>query len=325
MGADEDDLAGEVGPGDLGDDVGDGDVFADAVGEGEGDGDGTGFGVAVEEAFEEGDVFGADLGFGDGIDGAGEIEGDEGFGAVGAAGGEDGGGGEGAKAIEAREELLQGGLLAEALVLEEGDGAFDLRGEAVEGAGGEGGDVEDVAADAGGGGGGAPADGVEVEGVVDGGEDMAGGGLRLPGGGDGPDLGVDVGEAELLEVLLSPVGSAHVVGGAGEAGADGVGELAVVLIGLSVEEDVADEVADGGAGLGCDGGGSGLRGLGASGSGGEGKEDEGGKELTGCAGDGGHAFRYTEVCGLKSPREGLRLAGSDSVADMFVRTALWPV
>jgi len=88
-----------------------------------------------------------------------------------------------------------------------------------------------------------------VEGVVDGGEDVSGGGLGLPSGGDGPELGVDVGEAEIAKVLLGPVGGAHVDGGAGEAGADGVGELAVVLVGLPVEEDVADEVADGGAGV----------------------------------------------------------------------------
>ncbi len=44
--------------------------------------------------------------------------------------------------------------------------------------------------------------------------------------------------------------------------------------------------------------------MGASGSGGKGKKHEGGKELAGRAADGGHGFRYTEVCGSKSLRRG---------------------
>ena len=57
-----------------------------------------------------------------------------------------------------------------------------------------------------------------------------------------------------MELLEGPGDGVDVVGGAGEAGADGVGELAVVVVGLSVDEDFADEVADGGAGIGGDGG-----------------------------------------------------------------------
>ena len=298
MGADEDDLVDEVAAGDLGDDVGDGDVLADAVGEGELEGDGAGVGGAVEQAFEEGGVFVADLGFGEGFEVAGEVEGGEGFGAVGTAGGEDGGGMEGAEAIEAGEEQLEGGFFAEGFVIKEGDVAVDLAGEAIENAGGEGGDIEDGSFD-GGGGGGAPAIGVEVEGVIDGSKDAAGGGVGLPGGGDGPGFGVNVGEAEFVKVCLGPSGGAHVVRGAGEAGADGVGELAVVLVSLPVEEDVAEELADGGAGVGGDGGGGGGLSGGVGGSDGGDCEDEGrGTKACGDRGFGGHSFRYTQVGGV---------------------------
>jgi len=139
VGAEEDELIfeGGVGAGDLGDDVGDGDVLPDAVGEGEVDGDGSGLGIVGEEAFEEGGVFGADLGFGDGVDGGSEIEGSEDFGAVGVTGGEDSGGAEGAEAVETGEDLLGGGLFAEGFGVEEDDGTADFRGGAVEDAGGE--------------------------------------------------------------------------------------------------------------------------------------------------------------------------------------------
>ncbi len=117
---------GEIGAGELCDDVGDLDVLPDAIREGEVDGDGGGVGGVLEQAFEEGGVFGADLGFGDGIDGGVEVEGAEDLGAVGIAGGEDGGGVEGAEAIEAGEDLLGGGLFAVGLVVDEDDGAADL-------------------------------------------------------------------------------------------------------------------------------------------------------------------------------------------------------
>ena len=50
MGADDDDLVGELAAADFGDDVGDGDVLPDAVGEGEVEGNVVG--VVIEEATE---------------------------------------------------------------------------------------------------------------------------------------------------------------------------------------------------------------------------------------------------------------------------------
>ncbi len=64
---------------------------------------------------------------------------------------------------------------------------------------------------------------------------------------------MDVGEAEGFELLLRPSDGVDVVLGAGEARADVVGYLAIVLVGLTVDHDVADDVGDGGARLRGDG------------------------------------------------------------------------
>ncbi len=63
-----------------------------------------------------------------------------------------------------------------------------------------------------------------------------GGAVGFPGGGDRPFLGVNVCEAERLELLLGPFGGAHVICGAREARADHVGEMGVVFVGLAVED-----------------------------------------------------------------------------------------
>ncbi len=178
MGADDDDGAGIFAAGDLGDDVVDLGGGTDAVFEGKVDGDGAGF----EEAFDEELVFEADLGDGEGGEFAVETEGAGVLGAVGAAGHEDGFGGEGVDDADGLEEIADGGVFAEAGVVDEDDGAGDFIFYCVEFFDGkELADVVDGAGDAFGGGGGTPTGGVDVEGLGARGEDGAGGwGLGLP-------------------------------------------------------------------------------------------------------------------------------------------------
>ncbi len=111
--------------------------------------------------------------------------------------------------------------------------------------------VDDLALDAAFGSGGAPAEGVDVERLEARLENLAGSGdFGLPECRHGEGLGVDVGEAEGFELIDCPGDGVDVVVGAGEAWSDVVGELAVVVVGLAADHDVADDLADGGAGLG---------------------------------------------------------------------------
>ncbi len=116
------------------------------------------------------------------------------------------------------------------------------------------GEIDDFSVDSVVGGGGTPAVGEDVK-ILDARSEnlSAGGDFRLPESSHREGFGVDVGEAHGVELLLRPFDGVVVVVGAGEARADGVGELAVVVVGLAVDEDVADESGDGGAGFGGDG------------------------------------------------------------------------
>ena len=293
--ADEDDFLGEVAAGEIGDDVVDGDVLADGVDEAEFDSDWAFF----QEATEEEGIFLADDGGGEGEDCAvpGTADGDGVLDGAGA--GEDG------ERAEVGEELVVlvdgafgGGFAGVVAVgVDEDDGALDVGGFGSDGVGGvEVGEVEDGATDAGLGGGGAPAFGFEMEALDVGLEDVGGGELcGLPGGGDGPGFLVDVFEAETGELGDGPVDGLDVVGGAGEAGADAVGELAVVLIGLAVEEEASGEVVEGGGSFRGEGGGGGRWQCGRSlGGEGEGESEYGGQ----CGGEGtrGHGRSSCRSC-----------------------------
>ena len=258
MSSDDDDGVGIFAAGDFGDDVVDFGGGADAVLEAEVNGDGASFEEALDEQF----VFEADLGDGEGGHLAVEAEGAGVLGAVGSAGKKDGFGCERVEHAKGLDEVADAGLLAEAGAVDQDDVALDR----VFGGGELFGwddflEVGDFAGDAVGGGGGTPAGGVDVEGLVARSGDVAdGGGFGLPESGHGEGLGVDVFEAERFERLDCPGDGVDVVVGAGEAGADVVGEVAVVVVGFAVDHHVADEAADGGARLGRDGhcGGGGL-------------------------------------------------------------------
>ena len=238
MGSDDDDGVRLFAAWDLGDYVADFGGRADAVFEGEVDGDRA----FVQHALDERGVFEADLGYWEVGEAAADGEAVCVLASVGVAGEEDGLGLEGVKEGEGFDELADGGMFAEAGVIDEDD----LAGQGVfcgfqlfEGK--QCGQIDDFTKDSVFRGGRAPAGGVDVEGLDAWLDDLAcGGNVRLPECGHGEGLGVDVGEADGAELFLGPVGGLDVVGGTGEAGADAVGKLAVVFIGVAIDHDVAD-------------------------------------------------------------------------------------